>query len=66
MSDLAHESRCRISELKCVLSKAVAEYKPDGLTDMEAAVAFQEQANWWLKETWLTDCKTARGAGDER
>ena len=56
MNDIEHESRCRIADAKCVLSQALAEYKPEGLTEMEAAVAFFEQAQYWLMESWQTDC----------
>ena len=47
-----HQSRCRIADAKCVLSKALSEYKPEGLTMEEAAIACLEQADFWMREAW--------------
>ena len=60
------QSRIRIDEVKCVLTRAVMEHKPEGLTEIEVAIAHQEQADWWMKEAWKTDIASVANAGSHR
>ena len=54
-SEERQQSRIRIAETKGIIIKAVMEHKPDGLTEMEMAIACHEQAAWWMQEAWKTD-----------
>jgi len=62
-----HNSRIRISETRSILSKALAAYRPDGLTEMEAVVAFTDEARFWMNEAWKTDTESsqAQTEGDQ-